>query len=216
MGKTRAQIHARTLWLAEFSAHPDATQEDNSVQLYYEQVREIYARVDPMRWATTAQIALVAGTESYALSDFFRTLLGVFLIPETGYRYEIFPYQAGTHDGLKTSPLSAGTVQYWFASKASLMTTDSDVTDLPSEGDELISVLAAIELREREESDISTLERRRDALISLIERGQFDKGVQDGIEDVYNRRGSRMGPMNDRRLFYKLLGNQIRFVEAEF
>lgn len=221
MGSTLAQLRTRSLARASFSSAPDSDQQQYDIELGCSEAKRILAQADPDRWLDTQTITLVAGTETYALDNEVIEVKQCFFTPDSGtHRYSVHPFSLESHDGINSSPLTAGTAYLWYVKEHGTFTGESDTSELPRIGEEYAITWAAMRLRGEEEDDITDLVRH----LAWCEKrifmhGKRDGGAADGIVDVrrWHPAPTRsVEAINDRLLLYRLLGSNIHFIEANY
>ena len=214
---TLTDLLARSLDYADMtsSGFPVAARNIDYINDGLSELHEILAMHDYLR--SSASIALVAGTEEYALPTDFYKSTRVWLLT-SGYRYEIERFNLSQLSGRKTTgPASSGTAQLWYVPQLAKLSAGADIVSvaLPIGWENFVALHAAIQLLNREESDPQALmaerERVKQRIIGHVE--PRDAGGPDQIEDHYNRWG--YGTVDDCSLSmrYRILGNKIHFVD---
>lgn len=218
MGSTLAQLRTRHLQRADFSAAPDSDQQLYDIRMGCWAAKKLLADADPDRWLDEQSIALVAGTESYALinPDLLK-VHGVMYTPDNGaHRYWLQPWSLEEHGGIKTSPLTSGTCYLWYvASHTDFSAGEAATSELPLIGEEYAITWAALQLRMKQEDSLDIAQHLAWCEKQIREIGLRDEASGAGIIDVMQRR-TPIEEVNDRILLYRIMGNNIRFIEASY
>lgn len=167
---------------------------------------------------STQAIAVVAGTETYALpSDYYKTRKVWF---ETGgRRYPVRRFTVEEVGGMKTSPLSSGSINHWYIPEVTELSGDSDEVgmNMPKGWENYVVHHAAVQLLGREESDASLWMAERDRKLRLIINAiePRDMGEADQIGDVYDRWGTHQKQyIQERNYRYRIMGGNMHIVQA--
>lgn len=173
----------------------------------------------------SSEISIVAGTESYTLPTDFVKCVAAFLHLD-GRRYQLESYQFADLDGLRTAPVTAGTVKlfyipepaYWQSGGPTSL--NSIIPALPKGWERLIICHMAMSQLEREESferyQQVAMEKEREIqrIRDHAETRDYDGNV---VADFYGRY-SYTGLRNDRiqrDYRYKILSNKIYFTQVD-
>jgi hypothetical protein len=150
-------------------------------------------------FTTSGTVALVAGTDTYALATTFYKALGVDVldgsiyrslqkfefaernqyagvtaVPLTRMRYQV----RGSNLVFHPAPGSAGTAKHWFIPLRTQLSAGSDTFDPINEGwTEFAVVAAAIRCLQKEESDVSVLMAEKAELKRRIEEAAANRDV---------------------------------------
>jgi hypothetical protein len=152
----------------------------------------------------------------FALPSDFYKLLGVDLLvngsPQLYVPLDSFmlgergqnPYQGGI-------PAAGQTIRVLYAPRFVELVNDTDTFDGISGWDEYVIVDAAIKAKDKEESDTSSLERRKAALIARIESAAAnrDAGNPKTVRDVYARRRAYPYFRGPGVMKYRLSGSNL-------
>lgn len=179
------------------------------------EIHELCAMHDYLR--SSDAITLVAGTEEYSLpSDFYKASSVWHVV--NSRRHEIHRFTLAQLDGHKTTgPSAAGSVQLWYVPQITKLSAGGDTVEvaLPIGWETFAALHAAIQLKNREQTDAQPLLLERDRVKQRI-IGHIEPRDQmpDQIEDHYDRWG--YGARDNERgtsLRYRILGNKIHIVE---
>lgn len=214
---TLEDLRARALQHADMtgSGFPDTDQLDKDLHAGLGEIHELLALHDYLR--STQSITLATGTEEYTLPVDFYKASRVWRL-SAGRRFEVKRFNLSQLDGLKTTgPASAGTAELWYVPQMPRLTqaTDTIGYDLPNGWENFAALHAAIQLKNREQSDPQALmiERKtiKDRIVAHVE--PRDAGIPDEIEDHYNRWGHGSGYDDASALRYRVMGSKIHFVD---
>ena len=178
--------------------------------------------LDAGYFSKTADVALVAGTESYSLpADFYR-VQEVSLL-SGGLRYPLGRYERRELQGVHLGPRSAGTAKLDYAPQMTRLSSPSHTVDtafpngaqLPNGWEDYVAMYAASKLLGREES-----ERWMAGDLAELKQHFIDMaGPQDTMghtADIYSRWSSCCPPDSASSLRYRIIGAYIHFVELGY
>jgi len=168
----------------------------------------------------TQTITLVAGQEEYDLPDDFYKSMEMFY-EVSDRRYSIPKFNRGEIDGYRSGSLTGGTVTHWYAPQMVRLTQAQDKVDLtiPFTWEDLVSLVAAVRLLVREESDPSgvllLLNEEKARIADMAE--PRDEGDQGRVEDVHGRFNRAADHFREwRYLRYRIMGTKSHFFEFEY
>jgi hypothetical protein len=182
------------------------------------ELHELLAMHEYLR--STQAIALVSGTEEYALPADFYKAMRVWRV-SNGRRYSVEKFNLAQLDGYNTSgPAASGTAELWYVPQLTQLVQPGDSVSvaLPNGWEGFVALHAAIQLLNREESDPNALmaerERVKQRIVAHVE--PRDTGIPDEIEDHYGRWDGGIRDDEERTLRYRVMGNKIHFVEFDY
>lgn len=166
-------------------------------------------------YSTTENITLVAGTSSYALPATFYKMIGVDLELSSGAYVTLKPFMEAERNGSPTSAanIPAGTVRLRFVPAPTTFAALSESIDGVAGWDRLLSLLAAIDMLDSEETESGPLYKKYLRTLDRI-RGAAaprDAGFPARITDVSKPDLS----MQYGSLRYRLQGGNIQFISTE-
>lgn len=166
-------------------------------------------------YSSTDTITLVAGTTSYALADDFYKIIGVdYKISANDY-VTLRPFMEGERNSTLTSNVNipSGELQIRYVPAPAIFTDLADEVDGVAGWDRLLSLLAAIDMLDSEETDSGPLYKKYLRTLDRI-RGAAaprDAGFPARIVDVTKGTGGMYGSLQ-----YRLRGDSIELVNTEF
>lgn len=162
--------------------------------------------------------SVTSGTESYSLPGNFMRALQVFYT-SGGRRYRVERWNPAEIDGLRSSPLSSGSVTLWYVPQYTRRTLPAEQVPpvIPVGWEDYAALHIAIRLLMREQSDPSLLmnerERLKQRIIAMLE--PRDSGEPDSIGDVGGRWDHSL-TLEQRSFKYRIMGQNIYFVDADY
>jgi hypothetical protein len=166
----------------------------------------------------TQTIAVIAGTETYALpSDYYKTTKVFALDGER--RYSVPRFTLDAIDGYKVGALRNGTIEHWYAERFTPLSGESDTVNvnfMPG-WEDYVALFAATRAALRERVDHRAFAAERDAVLArIMELIEPRDAVCVPIGDT-NRTNQVMYRLYGftRRYRYRVMGNNIHIVEAE-
>ena len=223
---TLADLRARALDYADMtgSSFPETSRLDDYINSIASELYDILVNsYEDYFLKQMADFDLVAGTEDYSLPTDFYKAKKVFYV-SGGRRFTIPQFNLESMDGAKTSPVSGGTISFWYVPEMTLMASSGDsiaasIPPIVKGWPDFIALGAAIRLLIREESDPSALMRQKaemqGRITSLAE--PRDEGSQDRIIDVEHR-WNTIGYEYDPGAFslrYRIMGSKIKFIQYD-
>jgi hypothetical protein len=170
-------------------------------------------------------IALVSGTESYALNSDFMRAIKVFYEPTNGdRRYPVEKYHIDDLRGFKKYPIDAGAINLWYVPKPTVFTALSDtLADIyPVGSEDYIAYTMAIQVLTRQESIEQIREYRveREMVLQTIMDGMEPRDEEDSeVVDRYSRWGgdrSLFAAAEQRDYRYRIMGTKIYFTQTDW
>lgn len=170
-------------------------------------------------------ISVVSGTEAYALpADFMRAIKLVFEPSGGNRRYSVQKYHLDTMAGLRTSPVSNGTVVLWYAPTPTVFTLvgDSLAAIYPVGSSDFIAYHMAIQLLNREESYEQAqqlAQERNNILRSIMDIIEPRDETEETIGDINNRWTpvrQLYTQAEDQRFLYRIMGGNVYFSESSW
>lgn len=213
---TLEDSRARALDFADMtgSGFPDTARLDGYLNDGFGEIHELLALHDYLR--SKHAITLVAGTEEYALpADFYKASSVWKLV--SGRRYEIKRFNIAQLSGMKTTgPASSDSAELWYVPQRALLVKPDDKIgyDLPNGWETFAPLHAAIQLLNREESDVQALMAERERIKQRIVLHVEPRDASpDSIEDHYGRWADGSAVEDAVSLRYRVIGSKILFVD---
>lgn len=221
---TLRDVKDEALWLADEASPKSGTAEDKALDrnvnraltVLYEKLTAV--GFDDYSHATSS-ITLVAGTQDYALpSDFFRCKKVWYL--SSSHRFKVDKFNLDEVDGYRSSPLTSGSVELWYYPKCDFLANDKAAMPhwMAPGWEEYLSLFLAAKIMLGERDNIAQVQAEREnCLRHIIEAASpRDKGGDEAVADISGRfSGGGFGLPDDRHFKYRLLGNNISFIETD-
>lgn len=214
---TLQELQARALDYADMtgSSFPDTGRLTDYINSGLSDLHEMLVHEEYFR--TSANIAVVSGTEEYDLPADFYKAMKVYRL-SSGRRYLLDQFNPSQLSGYRNNgPAWTGTVELWYAPSPTKLVDSKDPVNaaLPIGWDDFIALHAATRLLIREQSDPSAVAAEREQVRQrIMDRVEpRDIGTPDTIEDHYGRWGGGLFDIEERALRYRIMGSKILFVE---
>lgn len=167
-------------------------------------------------FATTQDLTLIQGTDSYSLPTDFYKMLGVDYQVNNNAYITLMPYNESERNAALTTNVTipSGVIRLRYVPAPTIFTSLSSTMDAVAGWDRLLTLLTAIDMLDAEESASGALTRKYERTLQRVRdmAAPRDAGMPATVSDVYTR--GFQGIYGALR--YRFYGNQIRFVNSEF
>lgn len=218
---TLAELRDRALDYADMAGtgFPDLDRVTDYINAGLSDLHDILVNSYEDYFRSATNLALVSGTETYALPTDFYKVLEVFYLSQNR-RYAIEKYERKEIDGFQTGPLRSATVELVYVPQLTKLAADTDQVSIavPVGWEDYVALHAGARLLMREESDPAPLLLERDRLAAKFVdlADPRDVANQGATEDVYGRWNKAGAYFREERyLRYRIMGNNIHFIEFE-
>lgn len=207
----------------------DTDQQLRHINTALSEIHELLAKAKNSDYFNSStDITLVAGTATYALPADFYKLQGAFYVTGSGSSERLWPlqrFQVQEIGGYRQSPLSGGTVRLWYVptfTELTLIGGTIDTLVFPGWEDYAsLQIACRLDIKEESMEQFQMVKAERDRKFALItsEVEPRDDFVVDSIADLSGRFESparRLVGQEERWIKYRIMGDNIRFVENEF
>lgn len=220
---TLAELRARALDLADMtdSEFPNTDRVRDYINVGLSELHNILVNSYEDYYNKRYVISVNSTTGEYDLPDDFLKVNKVwYLAGDRRYRVERF--ELDDIDGYRTTPVTSGTVELWYAPQLTKLQNDNDVVSInvPVGWEDFVACFAAVRLLVREESDptfvLAERERLRQSIIESAE--PRDSGGVKTVSDHTQRwNTARHYFRYDETYFkYRVMHNKILFVQYAY